>query len=222
MALAIVKISWRSSDRICEGGIAGSGFTLSTGRTITCAHVMDGLFTPNTGFENCRVFALASDGAISELFESDLNLHPQFDLAVVGYVQSSQHYEISDMRRDDVDVSDLIGFVANQAPFTAEFESDGRLTIISANPAVAAQNKLNTATEPCIINLSGNDLALKNIPGFRCQISAKVGLSGGPMIDKDGKVLGLCAAGLPRDVVDKTELMAVDLREPAVRSLLGF
>jgi len=113
MADALVKISWRKQagglvfPAGVQGGIAGNCFTLDCGMTLAAADVMAGLFTPNAGFDACRVFVVERPGSVTALREQALQSYPAHDACVIEGFSSATRYVVSQntggQRTDDDD-----------------------------------------------------------------------------------------------------------------------
>ncbi len=223
LADAILKVSWRRTpfgavvpgpDQT-EGGVCATCFTLESGITLSCAHNMRGLFVPNIGFHACRVFVAESSGRITELHDGCLQLFPDYDACVIAGFQSGTRYHIARRKVDQIHSCHLRGYEANTGPFQSRVTPDGRsVEIHSANISSVAQTFNALIPRPIIFQVNSADVKVNNKPGYILDTAAKVGLSGGPMLDAaDATVAGLCFIGLPADAHQKTQIGAIDVRQ---------
>ena len=83
---------------------------------------------------------------------------------------------------------------------------------------IDAQQALNGLTPvPTKLNIEAPDVKLSDKAGYIVNVRAKIGLSGGPMVDAiDDSAVGICSFGLPPDATDKTQIGVVDLRQIAI------
>ncbi len=224
MADAIIKVSWRrlADGRVVEGrsaaagGIAGTCFTLSSGMTLSCAHGHgNALFEPNVGFDDCKVWIVERSGRITELKNEQFRLYPEYDAAIISDFSSQTKYGISTKAASALTACNLLGYQASTGPFHVR-TSPNQLALEIYDPHIAdAEQTFNGLTPvPIRLNIHAADVTLSDKAGYIFDVRAKIGLSGGPMIDAaDGSAVGVCSFGLPADVVDKTQIGVVDLRQ---------
>lgn len=224
MADAIIKVSWRrlANGLVREGpgeaigGIAGTCFTLSSGITLSCAHGHDNaLFSPNIGFDDCRVWIVETTGRVTEIKQTQFQLYREYDAAIVAGFQSTTNYRVSTKEGSEIQKCNLIGYEASTRPFNVR-TTPSQLSLEIYDPHIIdAQQVLNGLTPiPTVLNIDARDVKLSHKVGYIIDVKAKVGLSGGPMVDAtDGQAVGICSFGLPRDVIEKTQIGVVDLRQ---------
>lgn len=69
------------------------------------------------------------------------------------------------------------------------------------------------------LDVDANDIKMSGVHGFELSFGTRVGMSGGPVIDRDSRVLGMMSLGLPPDAVEKTATFAVSVAELLPRLL---
>lgn len=223
MTEAIIKVSWRRSilgfvlegGNQAVGGIAGSCFTLSSGITLSCAHGHDDqLFRPNDGYDDCRIWIVETGGQITEVRQQQFRLFPEYDAAIIDQFQATTKYQVS-KASGEIQSCNLLGYEAHAAPFQVRKAPSNRsLEIYNPRIVSAAQYHNGLRAVPTQLNVNAPDVKLSNKLGYLIDVKAKVGLSGGPMIDaSDGSVVGICVIGLPADDHEKTQIGVIDLRQ---------
>lgn len=222
MADAIIKISWRRlpngivAPQQAIGGIAGTCFTLTSGITLSCAHGHHSdFFQPHPTFDDYRILIIETAGKITEVRQQQFRLFPDYDAAIIDSFQSSTKYSVSSKKYEELQKCNLLGYVANIGPFKVRIDPSGRGLEIYEPHIFDARQYLDELTPvPTVINMLAPDVSLSNKAGYIIDVKAKIGLSGGPMVDaSDGGAVGVCSFGLPADVMDKTQIGVVDLRQ---------
>jgi hypothetical protein len=218
MADAILKVSWRKTrDGLvlpagAEGGVAGTCFTLDSGMTLTAADTMAGLFTPNVGFDACRIFVVERSGAVTALREQSLQSYPAHDACVIEGFHSATRYTVS-QNTGPIISCDLKGYRANAAPFTCEINAAGTaIDVVNPRLRSAAQDYSGFVPRAVVFDVKAADMTLVHKPGFMVDVRASLGMAGGPMLDADGSVVGICVLGLPVDAPEKTQIGIIDIR----------
>ena len=221
MADAIAKVSWRTTvsghatTAPAQGGIIGTCFTLETGVTISCAHNMDTLFKPNPGYDAFRVYVLEWGGRVTELHYGCLRLFPDYDACVIEGYQSSRRYKISHRDPSQITSCNLRGYQSHATPFRLRLADLGRaIEIHKPNIRTAAQTFQSCVPQLHTFSLDSPDVKVANKMGYLFDARAVIGLSGGPMLDAtDGSAAGLCFAGWPPDIHQKTKIGVIDIRQ---------
>jgi hypothetical protein len=218
MADAIVKVSWRRSPegRVApgpaQGGIAGTCFTLESGMTLTAFDTMAGIFTPNPGFDACRVFVAERSGQVTEIFESAVEAFPAHNTALLARFSSGTRHPLS-RTTGPVNSCSLVGYRAHEAPFTTRLSAGGTaVEVVDPRMSKATQDYHGLVPRPYIFDVTAADMAIRGKAGFIVDVRAGVGLAGAPMLDEKGAAMGICILGFPADAAEKSWIGAIDLR----------
>jgi hypothetical protein len=217
---ALIKLSWRtdakgnpsSGNGAAIGGICGTAFTISSGDTLTASHHLNNLWQPHDGFDDFDVWVAHPDGSIHLIAVDAIEHFAGFDIARVKCPKSPTKFTVSSKRYGDVDKGHCIGYEASKAPFDCNIVNK-RISIFGVNLHRALLPLSPQSLDKKLLEIKSPDVFIDNKPGYVMKQPAKIGLSGGPMIDpEDGTVLAVCCFGLPPDKHQKDLIGAVDLR----------
>jgi hypothetical protein len=179
------------------------------------------LFEPNVGFDDCRVWIVETSGQITEVKRAQFRLFPEYDAAIIDDFQSTTKYVISSKQATELQKCNLLGYEASTGPFKVKTTPSRSSLEIYDPHIIDAQQALNGLTPvPTKLNIEAPDVKLSDKAGYIVNVRAKIGLSGGPMVDAvDDSAVGICSFGLPPDATDKTQIGVVDLTRIMQRRL---
>ncbi|MDX8357767.1 hypothetical protein [Sphingopyxis terrae] len=174
---------------------------------------MSELFVPNQGYDQCKVFIAEPAGKVTELQPGCLQTYPEFDACLIMGFSAEQRYRLSDNDLGPASECALLGFEANTAPFDVR-QVNGVLCLDGVQVERSRQFYHGMVPKKRIFSIDAADIKIDGKHGYICDVSAKVGLSGGPMIDlRDNTAVGLCFMGLPADAHQKNEIGVLDIRQ---------
>lgn len=214
----ILKLSYnRVGETPVEGGICGSAFVLNSSEAITAHHVLNtSNFKPNSGFTKCQFWLLCEPNFILELKKEDLTNFSEMETTLIGLKKIFK----GQLREMDFGVPNVNtecyneGFKGGLMPtLDAKWGPKGLVinSFSSKNVKIKAEGFIKSKK---ILNVNTNDMVLTNIKGLETSYGGIVGMSGGPLIDKQAnKVIGLMSIGLPQDIPVKETLFAVSILE---------
>jgi hypothetical protein len=219
MAFAIFKLSYNEpGDSKLSGGICGTGFFVDPTTALTAHHVLNNdTFRPNPGFQHALLWIISRNGQIHCLERSYVELHPEIDTTVIRFEDPIRNVQIYDFATRGIVVGMLvrgIGHGGNVMPAVDAQWRGRELRITSVNLERTILDTDGHVKRLLTLHVNANDVKLQGVSGFELSFASQVGMSGGPVVDRDtGEVLGLLSLGLPPDSNVKTETFAVAKEE---------
>ena len=219
MSFAIIKLSYiNPGDDSLVGGVCGTGFFVNNYVAVTANHVLNiDTFTPNAGCHHVMVWIISRRGTAILLKRADIETFPEIDTTILrldGSMPNREIYKISD---HDVALGlpvRAIGHVGNAMPrINAGWEGTFFRLYSASLDGVACDADRNI--KRCLtINVNANDIRMQNVSGLELSFGSCVGMSGGPVIDKNlNMVVGMLSIGLPPDSAVKSATFAVAAHE---------
>lgn len=193
---AVFIASYNVRTHEAHGGVAGTAFFTSQSRAITAYHVLQPLSwatTGATGEEQRQIWLVHEGEPAIELKPENMRYKAQSDLSYIelGETRSvSKRYvfAVDENAPGTVGVA-TEGFEANSAGPTLALENNHlRITAVPRLKRIHAEGALLKEVR---VNLHANDVHLEGTPCFRLSYRPIVGMSGGPVIAKSGKVIGV-------------------------------
>lgn len=218
MTFAILKISYNNiGDTTVEGGICGTGFFIKPQKAITANHVLNrNTFTPNVGYKFCDVILISHNGFTYSIKMSQITEYREIDTSVINFDSVPQNTSVYSTSIDtDICGQDVksYGFIGNQMPIINANWVNNSFKVNSVNLSTVVKNESGHVLRYFKISINGNDVKLSNIYGFEVSFKSVVGMSGGPLIDINGKVIAMLSFGLPADSNVKTQTFAIAICE---------
>lgn len=217
MTGAVLKLSYNNvGDSSLEGGICGSFFFANENLAITAHHILSkDKFIPNSGFTKCQFWLLMSSNLIIEINEDDLIGHPEIDLTVVKlfkkYNSSGCNFSKNEPRIDAC--CHNIGFVGGEMPEISIRWENGKLVINGFSLDRVSVIGKGMIKDLKIVDVKSADVNIKNIKCIEVSYGGVVGMSGAPLLDSNGNVIGMMSIGLPINVPKKETLLAIHAQE---------
>lgn len=214
----ILKLSYNQvGETPVTGGICGSFFFVKPNMAVTANHVLNRTnFKPNDGFEKCQFWLIIQPDIIIELGAEDLFDFPETDTTLIRF---SQNYQIPIRKMSSTVIEEGLicfneGFVGGQMPgLDANWNPNG-LLIKSCSYNRTVSNGNGFIKSKKILTVKATDINMTNVLGFETSYAGIIGMSGGPLINKQtNEIIGLMSMGLPADVVIKHSLFAVSIDE---------
>lgn len=225
MSFAILKLSYNHpGESSLTGGICGTGFFIDHSTAISAHHVLNiDTFTPNAGFRYCQVWILSRNGLIAPINQHLLKRHPEIDTTVVKFDKPQSRikvYALADHRPGVGTEVYSIGHIGNMMPQVEAHWPEKSLKITEAKLDSVACDKTGYIKNILTLNVNAQDVQLQNTTGYELSFGSQVGMSGGPLINKEtNEVIGLLSLGLPMDASIKTQTFAVSIGEVKKRAL---
>jgi len=218
MTFAILKISYNNiGDSTVEGGICGTGFFIKPKNAISACHVLNrSTFTPNRGYMFCDVILISPNGFIYPIKMSQITEYPEIDTSVINFNSVPQNTSVYSTSIDaDICGRDVksYGFIGNRMPIIDANWVNNSFKVNSVNLSSVIKNESGSVLRYFKMSINGNDVKLSNIYGFEVSFKSVVGMSGGPLIDMNGKVIAMLSFGLPADSNEKTQTFAIAIDE---------
>ncbi len=176
-----------------RGGIAGTAFFTSASHAITAYHVLQkASFRPQNAIETVQIWLVHENEAAIELKPEHLSEDASKDLTRISlgtdtkvprrYIfELSQGTPASDVKTE--------GFLAHSIGPVLRINA-GKLSIVSV-PRLSRLHAHGLLERSSTIHLQANDVKLSGAPCLRLSYRPVVGLSGGPVIAANGKVIGM-------------------------------
>lgn len=201
-----------------SGGICGTGFFVDSLTALTAHHVLNkATFRPNSGFQHALLWIIPRNGQIHRLERSCVELHPEIDTTVIRCENPIPDVHICDFATRSIAVGTPvrgIGHMGNAMPAVNAQWQGGEFQITSVNLERTVLDIDGHVKRLLALHVNANDVKLQGVRSFELSFGSQVGMSGGPVIDRDnGEVLGLLSLGLPPDSNVKTETFAVSKDE---------
>ncbi len=214
----VLKLSYNNiGETPLTGGICGSFFFVRPDLTVTANHVLNKInFKPNEGFSKCQFWLIAQPDIVIELTADDLIEYPEIDTTLIK-LRKEFSVGIRKVSSTDIEAGQQCineGFVGGQMPvLNAGWGATGLLiSSCSYNGTVA--NGDGYIKSKRVMTILAADIKMTDIKGFETSYSGIIGMSGGPLINKQtDEIIGLMSIGLPADVQVKQSLFAVSINE---------
>lgn len=213
----ILKLSYNNpNESTIVGGICGSFFPLQPNIAITAHHVLNNTnFMPNDGFLNCQYWLITDQNNIIEIEKDKLISYPEIDTT---YITLERDY-FKNYRKYSTKVETGTncyneGFIGGKMPDLDIKWVNNKLHINSCNYENVKINRSGYVKSIFQININATDVILSNINVIETSYSGIIGMSGGPLIEKEKDcVIGMMSIGFPPNVSDKTTLIAISIIE---------
>lgn len=193
-AYAVFLISYnRHTDQVI-GGVAGTAFFVSDRKAITAFHVLrPESFTPEAGYEFRRVYLLHEGAPPIALNATEVTFQPdrdQSEIELPTTKRADPRYIFTKADRSLASGPVLTeGFLANTAgPELARV--DGHITVTRVRKLARAR-LTGDLVRRATVTLAASDVSLRDVPCLQLSYRPIVGFSGGPVMDLDGRVLGM-------------------------------
>lgn len=218
MTFAILKISYNNiGDSTVEGGICGTGFFIKPQKAISSYHVLNrNAFIPKVGYNFCDVILLSHNGFIYYLKMSQIIEHPEIDTSIISFDSIPKNTSVyATSIETDICGQNVksYGFIGNQMPATNASWTNNSFKVNSVNLSPVIKNEIGSVLRYFKMSINGNDVKLSNINGFEVSFKSVVGMSGGPLINNDGKVIAMLSFGLPAGAIEKKQTFAIAIGE---------
>ena len=214
----VLKLSYNNiGETPITGGICGSFFFLRPDLAVTANHVLNNAnMKPNVGYNICQFWLITQPNIIIEIKLDDLIEHPEIDTTFIK-LKHNYAVPIKVISFKDIDIGQECineGFAGGQMPdLNASWGTTGVIisscnyngTIANGNGFIKSNNNMNIAA---------TDVKMKNVKGFETSYGGVIGMSGGPLINKQtNEIIGIMSIGLPPDIAVKHSLFAVSINE---------
>lgn len=209
-AYAVFRVSYSTATGDVRGGVAGTAFFTSRSQAVSAHHVINAAsFQPNPGHDRVHVW-LVHEGR--EAIEIDANqvksevdrdfVKMNFGKRVVQYQEvfskafsrASETGGVSKPSAGQINSIQLTGKVFTEG-FRAGtagpvLEWRGGRVVITSVPRLERLRLQGEILRSARVELKSTDVNLKDAPAFQTSYSAIVGTSGGPITNREGKVIG--------------------------------
>lgn len=215
LAFAILKLSYnRPGASTVTGGICGTGFFINSRTALTAQHVLNrNTFTPNIGFSRCQVWAISRNGLIAPLEERYVTEHPELDLSVIRFpetLRGATKYKLASCNPQPGDTIYTVGYIGAKMPGVNAKWYHNRLEILQCRLNSCLADYQGSIRRLFALNVNANDIHLRDVPGFEVSFGSRIGMSGGPVIDRSTDVVvGILSIGLPPDELVRTATFAI-------------
>lgn len=214
----ILKLSYnQTGESPLTGGICGSFFFIKSNIIVTANHVLSKKsFKPNDGFSYCQFWLIVQQKIILELNRDDLIDYPEIDTTII-HIQKNYDVDVRKLSTSPIQIGQRCfneGFIGGQMPgINATWGNDG-LIITSCHYNGTDVVGDGYVKSKKIMTVSAADINMKNINGLETSYGGNVGMSGGPLINKDtNEIFGLMSIGLPANNQIKKSLFAISTEE---------
>lgn len=219
MVFAILKLSYNNiGDTTLEGGICGSGFFIDSRTAITAHHVLnENTFQPNTGYGSCKLWILTRLGTVITLEKKHIAEFPEIDTSIIRIEKNGLTETIHPISKEDVGESGRVeglGHTGNAMPSINANWGSVSLIIERVDLQSVMCDQQGVILRKANLSARSKDVNIENINGYEVSFGSKVGMSGGPLLNRDNReVLAMLSFGLPADAVEKTRTFAVAINE---------
>lgn len=214
----ILKLSYnQTGETPLTGGICGSFFFIKSNLVVTANHVLNKKsFKPNDGFRYSQFWLIVQQKIIIELSRDDLIDFPEIDTTIIN-LHNKYDVNVRRLSTSPIQIGQSCyneGFIGGQMPgVNATWGSDS-LIITSCNynnTEVVGDGYVKSKKR---MTVSAADINMENVNGVETSYGGTVGMSGGPLINKDtNEIFGLMSIGLPADNQIKKSLFAISTDE---------
>jgi len=214
MLAAIVKVSSRPSADGASliGGVAGTLFALKNRTCVTAHHVLNkGIFKPPDGYDAMAVFFVFETGQIVRVLESQIQEFPQQDLSIFKHPRIPVgKWDIDANLHAESEPVSALGYWAGVWPPEMVIDANRSPAIITrANVAKLMIVTTGHVMSRRSVTLNAKDIKIKDVEAYEISTAIFVGMSGGPLLSADNKVIGMLSFGLPADQLFKTDRFAI-------------
>ena len=214
MLAAILKVSSRlgRGGANLVGGTAGTAFSLSNKRCVTCNHVVnDDLFKNPVGFAATRVVFVFEDGRVVNIERSHVQRFPDKDVSIVSHPDlPAGKWELDINPHSNQETVTALGYYANKWPPNMAINTDITPALIEkADASTLLIRTTGVIMESREATVNAHDIKVKDLDIYQISAAVFVGMSGGPLLSADNKIIGLLSFGLPADEIFKTQRFAV-------------
>lgn len=219
MVFAILKLSYNNSgDATLEGGICGSGFFIDSYTAITAYHVLNGnTFQPNTEYRSCKLWILTRLGSVITLEKQYITEFPEIDTSIIRIEKNILSEPIHLIFKDNVEEGRTVeglGHTGNSMPSIQANWGSVSLHIERVDLHSVRCDQQGVILKKANLSVSSMDVNIENIKGYEVSFGSRVGMSGGPLLDRNTReVLAMLSFGLPADAVEKTRTFAIAINE---------
>lgn len=211
---AIVKISYDPATLKAKGGTCGTVFFVNETNFVTAhpTEIDSGLFVPNKGYPNVRVFLANAQGDTIEDFWI-VSRAPEHDLAI-GRVRTPHPHVLVCQPDSNVRPGDEvynIGFPTNQVPDISLRMQGHKLIVEKIRISPSFQHGTIEAIMPLPPNAK-DQVKIQNQPVIILNHSSTTGFSGGPLVARrSGKVVGMMSFVTPATAVRPEAVAAIPI-----------
>jgi hypothetical protein len=159
---------------------------------------------------------ISRGGAIAPIDPEVVEFHPDIDVSTIRTDFSLSGFTIYESESADVS-SDCevsgIGHADFMPQVDAKWDHE-KLLIEAADLSLGVCDRDGRVLRQFPISIEAKDVAMREILGFELSFGSQIGMSGGPVVDKEtGRVIGMLSFGLPPDEPVKTHTFAVSITE---------
>lgn len=211
---AVVRISHDGT--IFRGGrVAGSGFFISTNTFVTVHHVLNrNSFIPETRESVVDVYLVHPFLGQIHVNNVTVSLHPHKDLTIISFKTAIQ--DISPINRYSLKITP--GMPIHCGGYFGEIkvehiERTGNRINVQGLMLTSMQIHSGQVRFLAQVKINANDIRVENAAYIFTDFSGIMGLSGAPLGDLNGNLVGVMSIRLPKKDDKKQRLGAVSVRE---------
>lgn len=208
---AIFKISYNSLGNQAEGGVCGSCFFINQTEFITAHHVLNNkTYTPNSGYENVKVFLVNSLGEI--IYNPRIKkLHPEYDLTIGVIDKKIQFYPSAICSSKDYLKKEVfnLGYGQKGIKKYSLKTINNDLSII--NLQLDLQKQKGIIEETKIATINARDIKFEKRKMLIVDYTLELGFSGGPLILLEtNEIVGFMSLLLPNGPSNRAAAISIN------------
>ena len=186
---------------------------------ITAHHILNKNMGPNPGFKYYRLWLLKRgvEKLVLTIKFKSLEYFPEIDTTIIKLNQKLTETPKIKLENYSCVIGEQvynIGHIAGKMPIiNAKWDNDNLVINDYSLSDDVKSDKIGSVIAKMNFYIQSDDINLNNVAVIQPSFEAIIGGSGGPLLNKKNKLVGLMSFGFPPDVPHKEILFAVSVNE---------